>query len=72
MATSRVGSGLPMPREPDARYEHPVLRSLGCHLRFGILPALGGIRRLSGQWAAPHGVLAAGERRHSQRETSVR
>jgi hypothetical protein len=33
---------------PDARYEHPVLRSLGCRLRSAILAALGGIRRLPG------------------------
>ena len=47
-AASPVGSGLPMPREPDVRSGHPALRSLGCRLRCAILAALVCIRRLSG------------------------
>jgi hypothetical protein len=50
---------------PDARYEHPVLRSLGCRLRFGILPALGGIRRLLGHGQPLTGHPAAPSSTHT-------
>jgi hypothetical protein len=49
---------------PDARYGHPVLRSLGCRLRqperlrLAILAAHGGIRRLPGHGSPEASVLS--------------
>ena len=63
LSTGPTRHGAAHAPSPDVRLGLPGLGSLGCRLRFGILPALGGIRRLTGHgqpraWRSLHGNAA--------------